>query len=196
MAEEIIQLDINELQPNPLQPRGSINSESLVDLVDSIKEHGILEPLVVAKTPAGFQIIAGERRWRAAQLAGLSEVPIIVKDTDEKLALELALIENIQRQDLSPLEEALAYEFLIKEYAFTQQSLADRLGKERATVANTLRILSLPPEIKTMISKKELSIGQAKLILSLELDSRHLAMKLLISKAVKALNAQICICPT
>src|SRR5512145_2396598 len=104
MADEVVQIPIDQLQPNPLQPRGSITPESLVDLVDSIKRHGILEPLVVAKTPAGFQIIAGERRWRAAKLAGLKEVPVIIKETTPQGMLEMAIIENVQRFDLNPIE--------------------------------------------------------------------------------------------
>ena len=106
MAEEIINLDINQLQPNPLQPRGAITPESLVDLVDSIREHGILEPLVIAKTPAGFQIIAGERRWRASKLAGLTHVPVIIRETTPKGMLEMAIVENVQRVDLNSLDRA------------------------------------------------------------------------------------------
>src|SRR5688572_2003952 len=116
MAEEVIQLDIRELQPNPLQPRGTITPESLVDLVDSIKEHGILEPIVVAKTPAGFQIIAGERRWRASRLAGLSHVPVIIRETTPKGMLEMAMVENVQRIDLNPLDRAKGLERLQAEF--------------------------------------------------------------------------------
>src|SRR4030066_109701 len=116
MAEEVIQIEVNQLQPNPLQPRGAITPESLVDLVDSIREHGIIEPLVVAKTPAGYQIIAGERRWRAAKLAGSARVPVIIKETSPQGMLEMAIVENVQRVDLNPLERAQAYRKLIDEF--------------------------------------------------------------------------------
>src|SRR4030043_1498016 len=129
MAEEVIQIDINQLQPNPLQPRGSITPESLQDLVDSIKEHGILEPIVVAHTPAGYQIIAGERRWRAAKLAGLEMVPVIIKETSPKGMLEMALVENVQRTDLNPIERARAFERLMAEFGLSSSEVAIRIGK-------------------------------------------------------------------
>jgi len=116
MAKQIVDIDVNELQSNPLQPRAVITPESLVELVDSIKEHGVLEPLVVAKTPAGYQIIAGERRWRAAKMAGLSTVPSIIKETSPRGMLEMALVENVQREDLNPLERAKAFIRLIEEF--------------------------------------------------------------------------------
>ena len=124
MAEEVIQLEVNQLQPNPLQPRGAITPESLVDLVDSIKEHGVLEPLVVAKTPAGYQIIAGERRWRAAKLAGMTHVPCIIRETTPKGMLEMALVENVQRVDLNPLDRAKGFERLLNEFGLTTSERA------------------------------------------------------------------------
>lgn len=144
MAEEIIKIDVNELQANPLQPRGAITPESLVDLVDSIKEHGILEPLVVAKTPAGYQIIAGERRWRAAKLAGLTHVPAVIRETSPKGMLEMALVENVQRVDLNPLDRAKGFERLQSEFALSTTDIASRIGKSVAYVSNSLRLLTLP----------------------------------------------------
>ena len=127
MAEEVVQINVNELQSNPLQPRGAITPESLVDLVDSIKEHGVLEPLVVAKTPAGFQIIAGERRWRASRLAGLSTVPALIRETSPRGMLEMALVENVQRIDLNPLERAAGFERLMNEFGLTTSEIAARI---------------------------------------------------------------------
>src|SRR4030066_1832999 len=135
MAEEVIQIAIEELQPNPLQPRGVITPESLVDLVDSIKEHGILEPLVVAKTPAGYQIIAGERRWRASKIAGLSKVPVLIKETTPQGMLEMAIIENVQRIDLNPLERAQAFKRLMEEFGLSTSEIAVKIGKSAPYVS-------------------------------------------------------------
>ena len=148
MAEEIIQVSVEELQSNPLQPRGAITPESLVDLVDSIKEHGILEPLVVANTPAGFQIIAGERRWKAAKLAGLTHVPAVVRETSPRGMLEMALVENVQRVDLNPLDRAKGFERLMTEFGLSTSEISVRIGKSPAYVSNSLRMLSLPDALK------------------------------------------------
>lgn len=162
MAEEIVQVQIDQLQPNPLQPRGSITPESLVDLVDSIKEHGILEPLVIAKTPAGFQIIAGERRWRASRLAGLSHVPAVVRETSPKGMLEMALVENVQRIDLNPLDRAKGFERLMNEFGLTTSEIAVRIGKSVAYVSNSLRLLSLPDALKDGLLSALISEGHAR----------------------------------
>ena len=127
MTEEVVQIEVSELQANPLQPRGAITSESLVDLVDQIKEHGILEPLVVAKTPAGYQIIAGERRWRAAKLAGMTHIPAIIRETSPRGMLEMALVENVQRIDLNPLDRAKGLERLMNEFDLTTSEIAVRI---------------------------------------------------------------------
>lgn len=148
MAENIVNLAVDELQPNPLQPRGLINPDSLVELADSIREHGLLEPLVVAATPAGYQIIAGERRWRAAKLAGLTQVPVIVKETTPKGMLEMAIVENVQRVDLNPLERSLAYKRLLDEFGMSAIEIAQRVGKSGPYVTNTLRLLELPDALK------------------------------------------------
>ena len=164
---ELIHLDINLLQPNPLQVRNLIRSESLVDLVESIKEHGILEPLVVAKTPAGYQIIAGERRWRASKIVGLKQIPVVVKETDTRGMLELALVENVQREDLNPIERAQGFQRLLDEYALSVTEISKRLGKSPSYVSNTLRLLSLPDAIKDGLISEAITEGHARAIAGL-----------------------------
>ncbi|KKQ95639.1 MAG: ParB-like protein partition protein [Candidatus Woesebacteria bacterium GW2011_GWB1_43_14] len=168
MAEEVLQIAVNELQPNPLQPRGVITPESLVDLVDSIKEHGILEPLVVAKTPAGFQIIAGERRWRASKLAGLSHVPAIVRETTPKGMLEMALVENVQRVNLNALDRAQGFERLMNEFGLTTSEIAVRIGKSVAYVSNTMRLLTLPDALKDGLLSSLITEGHARALASID----------------------------
>lgn len=165
--QELIQLDVNLLQPNPLQVRNLIKSESLVDLVESIKEHGVLEPLVVAKTPAGYQIIAGERRWRAAKIVGLRSVPVVVKETDTRGMLELALVENVQREDLNPIERAQGFQRLIDDYQIAVTEIAKRIGKSPAYVSNTIRLLGLPDAIKDGLISGEITEGHARAIAGL-----------------------------
>lgn len=168
MAEEIVQIEITQLQPNPLQPRGAITPESLVDLVDSIREHGVLEPLVVAKTPAGFQLIAGERRWRAAKLAGLTHVPAIIRETSPKGMLEMALVENVQRVDLNPLDRAKGFERLMNEFGLTTSEIAVRIGKSVAYVSNSLRLLSLPDALKDGLLSGLISEGHARALAAID----------------------------
>lgn len=168
MAEEIIQIEIQQLQPNPLQPRGVITPESLVDLVDSIREHGILEPLVVAKTPAGYQIIAGERRWRAARLGGLTHVPSIIRETTPKGMLEMALVENVQRVDLNPLDRAKGFERLMNEFGLTTSEIAVRIGKSVAYVSNSIRLLSLPDALKDGLLSGLISEGHARALAAID----------------------------
>lgn len=165
---QIVQIPIDELQPNPLQPRGVITPESLVDLIDSIKEHGILEPLVVAKTPAGFQIIAGERRWRASRHAGLATVPVIVKETSPRGMLELALVENVQRVDLNALDRAMGFERLIEEFALTNADISQRIGKSTSYVSNTLRLLRLPDALKDGLLSGLITEGHARALSAIE----------------------------
>lgn len=161
-------IPIEKIFPNPNQPRQVFDKEPLDELAASIKEKGIIQPLLVRKSEDDtFEIIAGERRWRAAQIAGLKEVPAILKQTQDQEVLELALIENIQRENLNPVEESEAYDFLMKKYNLTQQDLANKVGKERATVANMLRLLQLQPGVRQMLSRGELSMGQAKVLLSI-----------------------------
>ena len=168
MAEEIIQIDVNELQANPLQPRGAITPESLVDLVDSVKEHGILEPLVVAKTPAGYQIIAGERRWRAAKLAGLSHVPSIIRETTPRGMLEMALVENVQRIDLNAIDRAKGFERLMSEFGLTTSEIAARIGKSVSYVSNSMRLLTLPDALKDGLLSGLISEGHARALAAID----------------------------
>lgn len=168
MAGQVEELDINLLQPNPLQPRGLITSDSLGELVDSIKEHGILEPLIVAKTPAGFQIIAGERRWRAAKLVGLTTVTSIVKETSNRGMLEMALVENVQREDLNPLERAQAFKRLMDEFGLSYKEIAQRISKSESYVSNSIRLLSLPDALKDGLLTGLISEGHARALVGLD----------------------------
>lgn len=160
--KQVTQLSIHHIQPNPLQPRGVISAESLRELADSIKEHGILEPLVVAHTPAGYQIVAGERRWRAAKLAGLEMVPVLIKETSPKGMLELALVENVQRTDLNPIERAKAFQRLMEEFGLSSSEVAVRIGKSAAYVSNTMRLLTLPDAVKDGLISGLISEGHAR----------------------------------
>lgn len=168
MAEEIALVHIDELQPNPLQPRGSITPETLVDLVDSIKEHGIMEPLVIAKTPAGYQIIAGERRWRASRLAGLTHVPAVIRETSPKGMLEMALVENVQRIDLNALDRAKGFERLMNEFGMTTSEISVRIGKSVAYVSNSMRLLSLPDALKDGLLSLLISEGHARALAAID----------------------------
>jgi ParB family chromosome partitioning protein len=167
ISGQIVELDIELLQPNPLQPRSNISADSLNDLVSSIKESGILEPLVVAKTPAGYQIIAGERRWRASKIAGLQTIPVIVKETTAREMLELAIVENVQREDLNPIERAQAFERLIEEFGLPVTEIGKRIGKSDSYVSNTLRLLSLPDAIKDGLMSGSITEGHARAIAGL-----------------------------
>lgn len=165
---QIWKLPIDRLIPNKQQPRQVFSQEALKDLAASIKEKGVLQPIVARRAgEREFEIIAGERRWRAAQAAGLHEVPVILKKVTEQDSLELAIIENIQRENFNPMEEAEAYEHLLSRYGLTQQQVADKLGKERSSVANSLRMLALSAEIKEMVRSADLSPGHAKVLLAL-----------------------------
>lgn len=168
MDEQIYELDIELIQPNPLQPRGLITPESLSELAESIREHGILEPIVVAKTPAGFQIIAGERRWRAAKLAGLNQVPVRVKETSPQGMLEMAIVENVQRIDLNPLERAQAYRRLMDEFALTNAEISQRVSKSPAYISNTIRLLTLPDALKDALMAAATTEGHARALSALE----------------------------
>lgn len=168
------QLPIYKVEPNPDQPRQDFDEEELQALADSIAVHGIIQPLTVREMPNGYyQIIAGERRWRAARMANLSDVPAVIIEADDKKAMELALIENLQRQDLNPLEEALGYQTLMNEYGLTQEEAAGRVGKSRPAVANALRLLGLCPEVQERVRKGELSAGHARAILQLKSEKKQ-----------------------
>lgn len=160
--KEVIELPVGDLQANPLQPRGVITPDSLMELVDSIKEHGVLEPLVVAHTPAGYQIIAGERRWRAAKIAGLEKVPVLVKETSPQGMLEMALVENVQRTDLNPLERAKAFERLREEFRLNTVEIAQRISKSSSYISNSLKLLQLPDALKDGLLSGLISEGHAR----------------------------------
>ncbi|MDO8487617.1 MAG: ParB/RepB/Spo0J family partition protein [Candidatus Curtissbacteria bacterium] len=188
---QIFEIDIDMLQPNPLQPRGLITPDSLIEIVDSVREHGVLEPLVVAKTPAGYQIIAGERRWRSAKIAGLSKVPVIIKETTPQGMLEMAIIENVQRVDLNPLERAQAFRRLLDEFGLSTGEIAVKVGKSAPYVSNTLRLLTVPDVLKDALASGATTEGHVRALASLE--DPHLileAYKLILSKNLSVRGAE------
>ena len=189
-----MQLGIEEISPDKSQPRRHFDDVHLAELAESIRSKGVLLPLLVRRTAEGYFLIAGERRWRAAQRAGLREVPVMVREVSEKEAFELALIENIQREDLNPVEEAEAYRRLVEEHGLTQEELAARVGKERSTVANALRLLRLPEAIKQAIVTEKLSMGHARALLAIadEGDLKKAAEKVIAeSLSVRAAEALV-----
>jgi ParB family chromosome partitioning protein len=168
-TEQVTSLPIQKVEPNPLQPRKLFDEEELQVLSDSIAQHGIIQPLTVRKAENGFyQIIAGERRWRAARMAGLRTVPVVVIDADDRTVMELALVENLQRQDLNPMEEAMGFKQLMDEYGLTQEQVSEKVSKSRSAVANALRLLSLPSGIAQLVTDGKLSAGHARAILVLK----------------------------
>ncbi len=167
-SEKIIEMKINDIEPNVNQPRKNFDDEKIDDLAASIAEHGVLQPIIVAKKDYYYQIIAGERRWRASKKAGLKTIPAIVRDYDEKKIREVALIENIQRQDLNAIETAKAIKELMEEHALTQEELAKTLGKSRSAIANTLRILNLDERVQEMVQEGKLTEGHARTLASIE----------------------------
>lgn len=185
-------LPIYKVEPNPDQPRQDFDEAELQALADSITVHGAIQPLTVRQLPSGYyQIIAGERRWRAARLANLSEVPVVVMEADDLKAMELALIENLQRQDLNPVEEALGYQVLMEQYGLTQEEAATRVGKSRPAVANALRLLGLCPEVLEKVKKGELSAGHARAILTLKTEKKQLeAAQKIIALALSVRQAE------
>ena len=159
--------NINRIEPNKNQPRKEFNEDALQELADSIKQFGVIEPLVVVKRKGYYELIAGERRWRAARLAGLKEVPVVIKDYDDQQIVEIALIENIQREDLNPIEEAHAYERLIQEFNLTQDEVAERVSKSRTTVTNALRLLKLTEKVQQMLIDDMLSTGHVRALITI-----------------------------
>ncbi len=175
-AASIVAVPVERVKPNPFQPRAHFADAALGELADSIKQQGVLQPILVEETPDGFTIIAGERRYRAAVLAGLTEVPVIVRRFSEEEKLEIALIENIQREDLTPIEEAKAIKRIIEKTGRKQEEIAEKIGKNRSTVANALRLLKLPQEIQEAIDSGEISAGHARAILSRETADQELCL--------------------
>ena len=162
------EVPVGEILPGAMQPRNGIDDDSLNELAESIRENGIMQPLVVRPREGGYELIAGERRWRASQMAGLATVPIVIRDVDDRTALELALVENLQRENLDPIEEAKGYAQLMDQFDLTQEEIATKVGKNRATVANTLRLIKLPAEIQAYVRDGLFSSGHAKAILGLK----------------------------
>ncbi|MCE5195083.1 MAG: ParB/RepB/Spo0J family partition protein [Nitrospiraceae bacterium] len=191
-GEEILRLDITRILPGEQQPRKIFKDEALKELAVSIKEKGVLQPIIVSRTGDGtFRLIAGERRWRASQLAGLKKIPAIIKNVASRDSLEIALIENIQRENLNPVETAEAFSRLMKEFNLTQEELSEKVGKERATVANYMRLLKLPDEIKSLVSDGSLSMGHARAILSIEGRSQQVeAARKILSKGFSVREAE------
>ncbi|MDI3476501.1 MAG: ParB family transcriptional regulator, chromosome partitioning protein [Thermoanaerobacterium sp.] len=161
-------IKISDIEPNQFQPRKHFDDESLKELSDSIKEHGIIQPIIVRKINFGYQIVAGERRWRAAKLAGLKEIPAIVKDFDDQKVMEIALIENLQREDLNPIDEAKAYKSLMEQFNLTQEEISKRVGKSRSAIANSIRLLNLDENVQNMLMEGKITTGHAKVILALQ----------------------------
>ena len=167
LDRQLLRLDLDRIVPNPNQPRGSFNQEELEELAASIGQAGVLQPILVRDSGAGYELVAGERRWRAAQLAGLKEIPAILQKADESRSLELALIENIQRQQLNPIDEARAFTRLMSEHGLTQEQIAEHVGQKRSSVANRLRLLNLPRQVQEMLQDGRLTAGHAKALLAL-----------------------------
>ena len=167
---------VSEIRPNPRQPRRYFDEQRIAELADSIRHQGVLQPLVVRKADSGYELIVGERRFRAAQRAGLERVPVIVKEVSDAESLEMALVENIQREELTPIEEALAYRQLMDEFQLTQEDVAKRVGKSRPVIANLLRVLNLPEEIKEDVDRGNLSVGHARSLLALETPDKQIAL--------------------
>ncbi len=175
-GEKIIRINISETQPNEAQPRKYFGQNQMKSLVSSIQEHGVLQPIIVRSTNKGYKIIAGERRWRAAKQLGLKEIPAIVKKADSLKTIELALVENIQREDLNPIEKAHAFSELKSGFGLTQEQIAKRVGQDRSTIANIIRLLDLPEEIQDFVSRGTISMGHARSLLSLKNPKKQKAL--------------------
>ncbi|MBV9673661.1 MAG: ParB/RepB/Spo0J family partition protein [Verrucomicrobia bacterium] len=183
-GERVERILLSEIVPSPLQPRKQFGPEQLQELVDSIREHGIIQPLIVRKVNGRFELIAGERRWRAASQLGLKEAPAIVREASDRDVLELALIENLQREDLNPIEEAHAYQRLVDDFSMRQEDIAHRVCKSRSVIANALRLLDLHPQVQSYLSQGRLAVGHAKVLLALSnIDEQLLAAELAIRQA-------------
>ena len=181
-SESISEIKIIDIEPNQGQPRKDFDEEKLNELADSIKTHGVLSPILVKEVENGYyQIIAGERRWRASKLAGLKTIPAIIKKHENLKVFELALIENLQREDLNPIEEALGYRKLMNEYGLTQDQVSEKMSKSRSSIANSLRLLNLPPQIIEMVEKGQISVGHAKVLLSVDNEETMIAFAMKIS---------------
>ena len=186
--EEIVEINLSELRPNPYQPRKIFDDEALKELSESIKEHGVFQPIIVKKSIKGYEIIAGERRVRASRLAGLEKIPAIIRDFNDTQMMEIALLENLQRENLNVIEEAIAYKSMLEKLNLTQDELSKKVGKSRSHITNMLGLLTLPEEVKDMIITKEISMGHAR-ILS-KLDDKEQIKKLANDVVVKKLSVR------
>lgn len=175
-GDRTVEIPLSRLTANPRQPRSSTDPQELAGLVDSVKKHGVLQPIVVRPLQAGFEVVAGERRWRAAEAAGLETIPAVVRMISDQEALELALVENLQREDLNPMERARAYRRLVDEFHLTQEQVADRVGKSQPSVANALRLLSLPPQIQAAVEAGRISEGHGRAIVALDSETAMLRL--------------------
>jgi ParB family chromosome partitioning protein len=175
-----LEVDIERIRPNRLQPRQSFDAVKLEELAESMRENGVLQPLLVAPRGDGFELVAGERRWRAARLAGLGKVPVVVRDVDGREALRLSILENVQREDLNPIEEAHGYRRLMDDFAMTQEEIGARLGKSRSAIGNALRLLHLPPELQQRIQTGELTAGHARALLGASSQEEQTALAALV----------------
>ncbi len=174
--EEVIEIDLNELRPNPYQPRKVFNEESLQELTESIKEHGVFQPIIVKKSIKGYEIIAGERRVRASKMAGLTSIPAIVRNLDDNMMMEIALLENLQRENLSAIEEAAAYKNMIEKLNLTQEELSVKVGKSRSYVTNMLGLLRLPKEVQDMVNSNQLTMGHARVLSKLDSEQKMIEL--------------------
>lgn len=185
-------LKTSMIEPNRQQPRKNFDPEAIAELASSIKQYGIIQPIIVCRRGDTYEIIAGERRWRAAKKAGLREIPVIIKDYSEKEIAEISLIENIQREDLNPIEEALAYRQLIEEHDLTQEELAERVSKSRSAITNTLRLLRLHPDIQKMLAEGTISAGHARALLSIEDQEKQLeCARIIISRSLSVRQTEV-----
>lgn len=182
----VTEIPVSAITPNPMQPRTALDSDALAELASSIREHGLIQPLIVTQQgPDRYQLIAGERRWQASRMAGLDRVPVIVKEATPQQVLELALVENIQRADLNPLEEAVAYRQLVDEFGLTQEQVAERVGKSRVAVTNAIRLLRLPAEVKQALADGTIREGHARALLALPTAEAQLAaLKTVVTKGL------------
>lgn len=175
-SRDSLTLRMSEIEPNKNQPRRHFDDAAIATLADSIRQHGLIQPILVRSTETGYQIVAGERRWRACRMLGMSEIPAIVKELSDSETAQIALIENIQREDLNPIEEAAAYKELMETYDMTQEQLSKTVGKSRSSIANSVRLLNMPEKIQDLLKKGELTSGQAKAIASAETDEEMISL--------------------
>lgn len=171
--DNVMEIKVSDIRPNHLQPRRDFDAEKIEELSSSIASHGVLQPIVVRSVLGGYELVAGERRWRASKAAGLNTIPALVRDLSDGEVMEIALIENLQREDLNPMEEAAAFATLLEEFGLTQEKLSQRIGKSRSHIANTLRLLRLPPEIQENVSRETISMGHARALLSIEDEAQQ-----------------------